>query len=174
MSGNYRITTFQAALLNAQMDRLTEQVELRQHNAAYLTKRLSQVPGIRPQARYADETRKVYHLYLFRYDAEQWGASRDRFEEAMRAEGVPAGAGYPLSLFHQPLFAERNFGPFTACLQTRPGLNYKAWSGCPVCERACATEGMWIYHSVLLGTEGDMDDVASAFEKVYENRGELQ
>ena len=172
MSGNYRLTTIQAALLSAQLNRLPEQVALRETNAAYLSKRLCEIPGITPQARSSDETRKVYHLYLFRFDEEAFGLPRERFAEAMRAEGIPAGEGYPIPLYRQPIFAEGRFGPFTACLQARPGLDYKHWSN-PVCERACASEGMWIFHSVLLGTREDMDDVATAFQKVYENRGEL-
>jgi len=32
---------------------------------------------------------------------------------------------------------------------------------------------MWLLHNVLLGTRKDMDDIADAFIKIYENADEL-
>jgi hypothetical protein len=46
-------------------------------------------------------------------------------------------------------------------------------SVCPVTERACREESIWITGDMLLGTEEDTLDIARGFQKVYENRKEL-
>ncbi|GAG06868.1 unnamed protein product, partial [marine sediment metagenome] len=56
ISGNYRMTEFQGAILNSQLDRLDQQCTRREQNGKYLAERLSQIPGIEPQARRCCET----------------------------------------------------------------------------------------------------------------------
>jgi dTDP-4-amino-4,6-dideoxygalactose transaminase len=172
LSGNYRMTEFQGAILNSQLTRLVEQAERRQANADHLTRRLAEMPGIAPQTRIDRETRKAYHLYLFRYDEKAWGIPRARFIEAVNAEGIPVTGGYPIPLYEQPIFAKPDFGPFTAAFDQNPDLDYTTVR-CPVAERACASEGAWMLHNVLLGDTSDVDDIANAFEKVLEHRASL-
>ncbi len=45
---------------------------------------------------------------------------------------------------------------------------------CPVSERACRCEAVWLPQNCFLGTKEDMDDIANAFEKVYQNRDALK
>ncbi len=45
---------------------------------------------------------------------------------------------------------------------------------CPVTERACYHEAVWLEHRLLLGTHQDMDDIAAGFRKVKENLKELR
>ena len=172
MGGNYRLGEFQAGILNAQLDRLEEQCRRREENGRYLHERLSKVPGIKPQARGKGETRHGYHLFVFRYDESVYGVPRAKFLKALEAEGIPASPGYVVPLHRQPMFTNRNFGPYTAPLDTHPGLDYRKVS-LPVCERASSSEGAWLYQSVLLGPKSDMDDIAAAFEKIHEHRAEL-
>src|SRR5437016_4722711 len=92
---NLRMPEFQAAILLAQMTRLEEQSHRREQNAAYLTGLLGQIPGIQPAKMYAGCTRSSYHLYMFRYQSEQFqGLSRAAFLKALSAEGIPCSAGY--------------------------------------------------------------------------------
>lgn len=172
MASNYRMTEFQGAVLRCQLGRLKEQTALREIHAARLTARLAQIPGIAPQPRGEDETRKAYHLYLFRFDQKAWGISREMFVKAMNAEGIPVTAGYQIPLYRQPIFSEPDFGPYTAAFEQNPALDYRRVH-CPVAERACATEGCWMHQAVLLGSERDIDDIADAFEKVWEGRADL-
>ena len=45
--------------------------------------------------RLPENSRAVWHLYPFRYDAAQFnGLPRDKFTKALSAEGVPCGGGY--------------------------------------------------------------------------------
>jgi dTDP-4-amino-4,6-dideoxygalactose transaminase len=172
ISGNYRITEFQAALLNCQLDRLDQQFRTREDNGRYLAEHLGRVPGIQVQTGRMTDVRHAYHLFIFRYDEEVYGVPKATYLRALRAEGVPASEGYLLPLHRQPLFVDRAFGPYTGCLAARPDLDYRTVS-CPVAERACASEGCWLYQSVLLGTQADMDDIVRAFQKLYEHRAEL-
>jgi len=96
---------------------------VRIRNCNYLTEKLAEVPGITPP--YVRPGYKhVYHYYTCLWDADYWGISRDRFLEALNAEGVfavayikdanytyykegkPLEAGGPIHL--RTIFQERN------------------------------------------------------------------
>jgi dTDP-4-amino-4,6-dideoxygalactose transaminase len=171
ISGNYRLTEFQAALLNTQMDRLDAQFARRLENGDYLARRLAEVPGIRPQRCTLPQTQNAYHLLLFHFDPAVYGPKAG-FLTALRAEGVPVSEGYLLPLHQQPLFRDKAFGPYTGYRSARPDVDFAAMS-CPVAERACTADAAWLYQSVLLGTQQDLDDIVTAFEKVYRHRARL-
>ncbi len=166
MSGNYRLGEFQGAVLNAQLERLEEQTRTRDRNGQYLAARLSRIPGLYPQRRPADCTRHSYHLFLFRIDADAFGAPRAAILQALQAEGIPVCGGYALPLYRQPLFLNKAFGPYLPHASER--LDY-AKVRCPNCEKICAEQGAWLEQSLLLGNESDMNDIARAFEKVHNN-----
>jgi dTDP-4-amino-4,6-dideoxygalactose transaminase len=170
MSGNYRLGEFQAAVLNAQLERLEAQTKKRDFNGRYLAAKLSRIPGIHPQKRPADCTRHSYHLFLFRIDAAAFGAPRPAILKALEAEGIPVCGGYAVPLYRQPLFLNRAFGPYLP--NAAVTLDY-AKVHCPNCEKICAEQGAWLEQSLFLGGQSDMDDIARAFEKVYENRAAL-
>ena len=91
---NYRMMQMQAVMLMQQFDKLVAETARRRENADYLSAQLKQIPGIQP-ARLPENSRAVWHLYPFRYDAQQFsGLSRDRFSQALNAEGIPCGGGY--------------------------------------------------------------------------------
>ncbi|MBN2508337.1 MAG: DegT/DnrJ/EryC1/StrS family aminotransferase [Verrucomicrobia bacterium] len=97
--GNYRMLQYQAAILLQQIEKLVTDTARRRENADYLSARLGQIPGIQP-VRLPENTRPVWHLYPFRYDAAQFnGLSRDRFIRALGAEGIPAS-----SVYHEQYF----------------------------------------------------------------------
>ena len=170
MSANYRLGEFQGAVLNAQLDRLEAQTQTRDRNGQYLAARLSRLPGIHPQKRPADCTRHSYHLFLFRIDAAVFGAPRQAVLQALQAEGVPVSGGYALPLYCQPLFLNRAFGPYLP--NASQTLDYGKVS-CPNCEKICREQGAWFEQSMFLGAQADMDDIAQAFEKVYQHREAL-
>jgi len=173
MSANYRLGEVQGAILNAQLDRLDEQTNRRDENARFLDAELSRVPGITPQRRDKFVTRNAYHLYPIRYDEQLYGVPRQRFLDALGAEGIPIAAGYVLPLYRQPLFAEKRFGPYTGYKLSRPQLDYNQVH-LPNVERTCGGEGAWMYQNMLLGTRQDMQQIVEAFAKVYEHRDELR
>ena len=173
VAGNYRMTEFQGALLNCQLDRLEEQANKREETGRYLASLLEELPGIKTQARDETITRHAYHLFMIRYDESIYGVPRAIFLKALQAEGVIASGGYGSPLPHQPMFTEKAFGPYTACLRTRPDLDYSKVS-CPVAEHVSYHEGLWLPPQCLLAEKQDMDQIAQAFEKVYKCRDELK
>jgi dTDP-4-amino-4,6-dideoxygalactose transaminase len=160
ISGNYRMTEWQAAILLAQMDRLEEQTRRRNENALYLAEGLAPIDGIRPLRRDARVTCHAYHLFAFRYLADGFGGlPRAEFIRALSAEGIPCSAGYT-PLYHQ--------GAFRVDPATHPIAAARSYanSHCPVAERICAEEAVWLFQSMLLGTKADMDDIVTAVAKI--------
>ena len=111
LGSNLRLTEFQAAVLLAQLGRLEEQTMRRQANARILDDALKNVPGIRLLAFDSRMTRRSYHIYLFRLDEATLGLSRDRFLEALNAEGIPVSKGWYRPLYANGVFQNAHRGP---------------------------------------------------------------
>jgi dTDP-4-amino-4,6-dideoxygalactose transaminase len=170
ISGNYRLGEFQGAILNAQLDRLDEQTATRDRNGQYLAAKLAQLPGIYPQKRSTECTRHSYHLFMLRMDRRKFGVSRDTLLQALQAEGIPCSAGYGYSLPNQPLFQKKAFGPYLP--NSRKRLDYRK-ANVPNSDLIC-WQSIWFGQSMLLGTQADMDDIANAFDKIYQHRDALK
>lgn len=164
LGANYRMTEWQAGILLSQMNRLPGHMQTREANASYLTSKLQQIPGITAQARPDKVTSHAYHLYIMRYDSQAFdGITRDRFVEALSAEGIPSFGGYV------PLYRQK---AFTACVPTEaPDYANMRMSAC---EKASDEEGVWLTQGMLLGPRSDMDSIVQAVAKIYENRAELK
>lgn len=166
LGANYRMTEFQAGILIAQLSRNESLMRRRERNAAYLARRLNEVGCVEHVGAYPEVTRHAYHLFIMRYDKSQLnGIGRDRFVEAVRAEGIPLSPGYATG----PLYRLRAIAEYKI-----PGINIDySKLFLPEAEKACREEGMWLHQSVLLGKREDMDDIVEAFSKVKENAFEL-
>lgn len=156
---NFRMTEFQGAILLAQMTRLQKQIARREQNGRYLDRRLEEIPGIRPMRRDGGVTVHAFHLYMFRYSAQEFGGrSRDDFLKALQAEGIPCAKGYaPLS---------QNSAVLKAISGIR-GLEAVP-DPCPVAERVSEHEGVWLFQTMLLGTQADMDDIVAAVARIQQ------
>jgi len=173
---NYRMTEFQAALLLVQLGRLDAQNAQRAENAAYLNEALSQVPGFHTVPEDGRVTRRAYHAYLLRFVADEFdGVPRDRFLQALNAEGIPAWGSYRAPLYHQVPFTHMGDGP-EYCPLSCPYYGHRMDYSevyCANAERLC-TQAIWMPQSILLGSRDDMDDVIAAFRKIYDHRDELR
>jgi len=173
---NYRMTEFQAAILRAQLSRLDEQVAHREEMATYLSGLLQQIDGVSSLSHDERCTRHAYHIYMFRYDEPSVGVSRERFLEALAAEGVPASGGYAFPLYKNPMFLNKRFisGSFPLGTQYHEDIDYASFAErCPVSERATTYEAVWLSQNMFLGTEEDMDDIATAIGKVLKHADQL-
>lgn len=168
-----RMAEYQAAILLAQMKRLEKQTQTRNENAQYLTSRLKDIPGIIPHRLYEDVTRAAYHLYPFRYKKEQFGnVPRSKFLAALRAEGIPCSSGYDRvnkNAFFENTLRTKNFRKMYSKkrLDRCRELNH-----CPDGDRL-SDEAVWCFQSLLLGPKSDMNDIANAIQKIYDNRSKL-
>jgi perosamine synthetase len=170
---NLRMTEFQAVILMAQMTRLEEQSRTREQNAQYLTSLLREIKGMSPARMYDGCTRNAYHLYMFRYDDAAFsGLSRATFLKALRAEGIPASAGYaPLN--KEPLIMATLQSRSYSRVYTKPRMaRWQERNHCPENDRLCE-EAVWLPQHWLLGTRADMDQVAEAVRKVQTHAASL-
>ncbi len=150
LASNYRLSGLQAAVLLAQLERLIDQIRLRQRNAERLRSALK-APGIAFQQ--APQKANVHSLYLLvgRVDEKVFGASCDDLVRAMQAEGIPCSPFYPHPLYRNPLYEKH---PFRAL-------------DCPVAEAACG-DSFWLPLRTLMGSEEDTLDIARAVAKIHE------
>lgn len=173
ISGNkLRLTEYQAAIGIAQLKRLDSQTTTRTTNAAYLTSKLKQIPGILPIQAYPEVTRPVYHLYAFRYKKEAFkGLSRDAFMNALNAEGISCYGGYTqlnLMPFIKDAFQTKNFVKTYA----KKRLNYTAYleqNQCPQNDILCNEEAVWFNQRFFLTGKTEMDAIYTAIEKIHAN-----
>ena len=159
---NYRMTQLQVAILSVQLKRLDAQTRTRNENGLYLTNLLESIEGITPLTRGHGETLHTYHLYIFKYDKSYFNnLPKKEFASLLAAEGVPSFMGYPEPLYKQPVFQQKNF----MCYALPQEVDYTQVS-CPVSEKACYEEAVWILQHAMLGTSEDMEKFAEAIWKI--------
>jgi dTDP-4-amino-4,6-dideoxygalactose transaminase len=171
---NYRMSEWQSRMLLAQMTRFKEQDTRRTENATYLSNLLKDVKGIIPAKPYAATTNVSYHLFMYRYDQRQFaGMSRDRFIEAMRAEGISTGTGYG-RLDRDPYVTALAKDPYYLKVYGEKAM--KDWLESLKCPQnvKLTDEALWIYQSMLLGPKQDMEKIADAMRKIQKNAAALK
>jgi dTDP-4-amino-4,6-dideoxygalactose transaminase len=174
LGSNLRLTEFQAAVLLAQLGRLERQTLRRQASARILDESLRGLPGLRLLAPEPRMTRRSYHMYIFRVEEPALGISRDRFLEALNAEGIPASKGWYRPLYANGVFRNAHQGPRHAISSPffGRGLDFRNVQ-CPVCEQVCR-DAVWIPQHVLLAKEADIQSVAGAIQKVVASAQQLR
>jgi dTDP-4-amino-4,6-dideoxygalactose transaminase len=181
---NFRMTELEAAVGYAQIKKLPALVEERIKNIKYLESELSKIPCLTMPAVRADSTH-VYYIHSFLFDEKIAGISRNRFAEALchelmpitlrETEGIAIGCGYAKPLYLQPVFQKKIAYGSRGFPWSLSGREYDYSKGlCPVVED--------LYFNKLLSHEymrpgmskADLDDVITAFYKIWENRNELK
>ncbi len=153
-------TEIQAAIVLGQLERLEEQTEKRLANAKLLLRELEGIEGIEPFRYEPYCTRHGHHLFLIRFDSENFGgASRAQFLAALNAEGVPASSFYPMPLYEQPVYKSNR----------KLGMRHLP---CPVTERLCR-EVFFLEQNLLLADTERVSQIAGAVRKLRRHAGEL-
>ncbi len=170
---NRRMQQMQAIMLMSQMGRIEKDADIRLENARYLDKKLNEIPGIYPYKLVEGNNRSAYHMYPFRFVSKEFGnVSRKMFLKALAAEGVPCSAGYGKQN-HDGLIEEALNSRGYKRLFSKKRLNkWREENQLPGNDQL-AEEAVTFYQSILLGTRSDMDDIADAITKIYENRESL-
>jgi dTDP-4-amino-4,6-dideoxygalactose transaminase len=157
LGSNLRITGWQASILMAQLERFDEQLQRRQANARRLNEILEEIDGPAPMRWDPRADNHAFHLFMMRYNPKKFGGlPRERFVEALRAEGIPCSTGYAQPLYKQPPLAK----PYSRILP------------CPVAEQACR-EAVWLTQNLLLAEPDAMEQIGRAIVKIRENVREL-
>jgi len=171
--GNFRMQHVQAAMLLQQLDKLQQDTARRRESADRLTAALKEIPGVR-SVRLPENSRAVWHLYPFRYDAAQFqGLPRETFLKAMRAEGIPCSTGYQEQYFDGLLdeaIASRGFTRlFSAARLKAYRDSFQELKGN---REACETT-VAIGQNMLLAPRADVEHIPAAIRKIQANGAEL-
>jgi len=171
-----RIAEYQAAIGLAQLKRLEEQTTKRNENAAYLRSQIKKIPGILPYKFNPRVTRAAFHLFPFRYEKEEFnGLTRSQFLKALGAEGITASSGYtPLNKmpYLENVLKTKNY----QLMYPPEMLDYKKYmerNQCPANDQLCE-EAIWFGQNMLLTEKSDMDDIATAIERIHKNAGKIK
>lgn len=173
IGNNYRMTELAAALCEAQLSRLDFLTSKRRVLVAYLTKSLKGIEGIKvPQV--AKENHHVYYVYPLLIEEKRLGISRNKFVDAMTAEGYPMSKGYLEPLYLLPVFQKRQAFNATHFPFDYQGMkqNYKKGI-CPVTERLYEKEFTFTNICQHPRTKKDIDLFILALKKVLEYKDEL-
>jgi len=171
----YRMNEFEAAVLLGQLSGVQERFARRNKNAAYLTSRLKDVPGIVPQKLYEGTASGSFYLYATSYLKEHFnGADRSKFLKAMSAEGVSLSPYIRQGLHKEPwidhILSQK---VYKKMFSEKRLQRYREETQCPNCDKVCQEMAMIWASGPLLATKEDMANIADAIEKVYENRDKL-
>ena len=173
----YRMNEFEGAVLMGQLAGAKERFEIRNANANYLSSKLKDFPGLVPQKQYPGTESGSYYHYAMTYHKEHFnGAHRTQFLKAINAEGVGLGS-YIRSGLHREPWVDHIIG--LKVYKTMYGENrlkdYKEQLHLPNCDEICNETLVSIWGSgTLLGSREEMDQIANAIMKVYENRDKLK
>ncbi len=164
---NYRMTEIEAAIAAQQLKKLERLLLPRIEAAEFLTDRLRRLPGITPPL-VRDGIRHGFYVYPLRYDSEAAGCPREEFAEALRAEGIPIKVGYVEPLYRLPMYQRGiGFGRQGFPFRQPDGRRIEYPDGlCPVAERMHESELLYLTTIHAAMTRADLEDVATAFEKV--------
>ncbi len=171
----YRMNELEAAILLGQWSGVKERFQRRNRNAAHLTSRLKDCPGIVPQKLYEGTASGSYYLYAMTYHKDHFnGASRSTFLKALRAEGIRLSPYIAQGLHREPWVDHIvNARVYQKMYSPQRLREYREACQCPNCDAVCRELVMLWASGPLLGTTKDMDDVADAILKVYANRNQL-
>jgi len=165
---NYRLSELQAALGIVQFGRMNDLNQHRIELANYLSAKLRLIDGLTPPTVHPG-AKHVYYVYALKYDEKKMEIPRDLFVQALNAEGIPFSAGYVRPLYLSPLYHDKR--PFA----------YKHYQGtatydkglCPTAERLYEKDLILTMVARPPATIADMDDVATAMQKIVEERAAL-
>ncbi|WP_420903277.1 aminotransferase class I/II-fold pyridoxal phosphate-dependent enzyme [Streptomyces boncukensis] len=145
---NYRMNEFSAAVLRAQLDRLEEQIDLREQRWPLLAGLLSGIDRVVPQEVDPRCTRNPHYMAMFRVPGSS-ERERNALVDRLVDRGLPAFAGFR-AIYRSAGFWERG-APQMSVDQVA--------ATCPNTE-AISADCVWLHHRTLLGTERNMHEIA--------------
>ncbi|EWM18662.1 DegT/DnrJ/EryC1/StrS family aminotransferase [Kutzneria sp. 744] len=145
---NFRLNEFSASVLRAQLARLDSQVAVREQRWPLLSRLLSEIPGVVPQAMDERSNRNPHYMAMFRLP----GVSEERRNavvDALIERGLPAFAAF------RAIYRCQGFWETGAPNETVEQLAAR----CPNAD-AMTHDTVWLHHRTLLGTEAQMHEIA--------------
>ena len=159
---NYRMNSFQAALLIPQLKTLDSDNQKREKNAKILDELLCGIQGIIPQKRKEYCTINTHYMYMFEFDSNYFnGMSRKEFVEKLNINDVPAHYSYPV-VSETEFFKKKAFMGYIDPEKV-------VISDSLVNAKKIASTVVWLPHEVLLGDEQDLIEIKNIIEMIQRN-----
>ena len=149
------LSELQAAVLLPQLDQLDARNAERARNVSLLLESLRDVPGLQPFVNDCREASPGYYKVGFQFEEARFGLSRERFLQAVRAEGIAVDEG----------FRSLHVGRSTS--------RFRQGSALAEADRAHAGT-IVLHHPVLLGTSEMLAEIAFAIHKVHAHAARLR
>jgi len=179
LANKIRMAEYQAVIGLCQLENLEAQHKKRNENASYLSEKLSAYPGITPVKFHKGATQASYYIYSMIYNPEGLdGLPRERFLEALNAEGVPASSGYPNDpIYTQPFLHEVFKSDIYQKFYSKDELDFEGYKQRNHCPSLIKTfnSAIWIMsQGIMLGSKSDMDDIVNAVDKIHNNVAKIK
>ena len=172
-SGNYRMTSFQAAILLGQLAGHRRNAPRMDRNGRALDEAVAAAPGVRPLRRSNHITRQCSYCFGFLYDREAYdGLDAAAFRQALSAEtGVGFGTTYtPLS--HSELYYPHTKRRHHLSKGYVRAITPSRWE-LPVCESLWKDRAVLTGWSILACPPSRAHLLTEAIAKIHENRADL-
>jgi len=172
---NYRMTELQAAVVDAQLDKVDWVTARRNEMGDRICAAIKDfeglaVPGV------SEGGQHTYWFLPLLVDQKKLGLTTDALAQALGAEGAPAGAHYigqPIFMYdllrQKKIYGDSNF-PFSLQAEGQ-GVRYEAGE-CPQTE-AILNDLLMVSLNERM-TDQDVTDIIACFEKVWANLDELR
>jgi dTDP-4-amino-4,6-dideoxygalactose transaminase len=162
---NYRMTELEAAIGRVQLRKLPSVVRRRRGLVAGLAERLADLETVRPGTVIEGVESSYWFLFL-RLDLDRVRVTKERFAEALRAEGLPVAPSYDHVVYDAPWLRDR---------QTFGRSGYP-WSATPVGRavddtECCPNARLAVARHLTVGlhegwSDRELDDLAAALRKL--------
>ena len=168
---NYRMTEMSAAIADVQLKNIDEHVKKRKEIAEFLTNNLGNLDGIEvPKVR--DKCNHVYYVWSAKFKQNEVGVSRDKFVDALNAEGFECYGGYVQPLYNLPIFKQKIAIGSSGFPFSESDHDYSN-DNCPVAENLYKNQFLHFQPCSFEISPEDMQKLITAFLKVYKNRNKL-
>jgi perosamine synthetase len=142
------LSELQAAALLPQLEQIDQRNRERSRTVHQLIEQLRGIPGLQSFANSCEDASPGYYKVGFQFDGTRFGLSRDRFIQAVRAEGIAFDDGFRALHLGRSTRRFRQAGDLLEAERAHRGT-------------------VLLHHPVLLGTETDLDQVVTAVRKIY-------
>ena len=164
-ASNWRLGAASALLLS-QFRKFPQEAEQRQKNITFFIDELNKIPGLKTLKKDDRITQRGCYFFVIDFDEKEFGCSRDKFVEALHAEGAKrAFMGYERPLYKEPAFYPENLRPMlheSIKIPNYPEMylpNAEKW----------ASRQVTILHPFFLGDGTETRLLVDAIRKVKEN-----
>lgn len=174
---NFRLVEILAAIGCAQVKKLETLNSIRAENYKYLRHHIITSFGefIIPQ-KITHEDSYFSYTAGFRWLSEKAGIHRNLFAQALRAEGIPVATGVSRLICDHPVFTRKlafgkNHHPWNSAIY-KGEVDYCSLA-LPNARKLHDEEYLGFFQMGWPNTKEDMDDILSAFKKIFDNKKSL-